>query len=247
MVVALCALFVALAGASYALTLPRDSVGPRQLRTHAVTSTKLGTGAVTARALRDGAVSGRKIRSGSVLTSDLGAGAVRTATLANAAVTAAKLAPRSVTAAKLDLPAVAVQAFSAVLPANEAGFRLVGVACPPGQRALGGGGGWVAGSSADAVGYGVVAGSRPTPPTRSTGASSSSPSASRPDELRRASDTGAGGRADAAPRTTSSSFTPTASVTPRHLGNVHAGGLRAPAPEWSGWLAPAMCPIPTRP
>jgi hypothetical protein len=39
MVVALCALFVALAGASYALTLPLDSVGPRQLRTDAVTST----------------------------------------------------------------------------------------------------------------------------------------------------------------------------------------------------------------
>ena len=47
MAVALCALFVALGGASYALTIPRNSVGPNQLRTHAVTSTKLGTGAVT--------------------------------------------------------------------------------------------------------------------------------------------------------------------------------------------------------
>ena len=64
MAVALCALFVALGGASYALTLPRDSVGPKQLRARAVTSTKLGTGAVTARALRGGAVSGRKIASG---------------------------------------------------------------------------------------------------------------------------------------------------------------------------------------
>jgi hypothetical protein len=52
MAVAVCALFVALGGASYALTLPRDSVGPRQLRARAVTSTKLGTGAVTARAPR---------------------------------------------------------------------------------------------------------------------------------------------------------------------------------------------------
>jgi hypothetical protein len=93
---------------------------------------------------------------------------VRTATLANAAVTGAKLAPRSVTAAKLDLPTVTVQAFSAVLPANQAGFRLGGVACPPGQRALGAGGGWVARSSSDAVGYGVVAGSRPTPPAGGT-------------------------------------------------------------------------------
>jgi hypothetical protein len=30
MAVALCALFVALGGASYALTVPRDSVGPKQ-------------------------------------------------------------------------------------------------------------------------------------------------------------------------------------------------------------------------
>jgi hypothetical protein len=66
MAVALCALFVALGGASHALTLPRDSVGPKQLRARAVTSTKLGTGAVTARALRDGAVSGRKIAPGGV-------------------------------------------------------------------------------------------------------------------------------------------------------------------------------------
>jgi hypothetical protein len=87
MAVALCALFVALGGASYALTLPRDSVGPRQLRARAVTSTKLGTGAVTVRALRDGAVSGRKIASGSVRASDLGGGSVRTAALANGAVT----------------------------------------------------------------------------------------------------------------------------------------------------------------
>jgi hypothetical protein len=168
MAVAICALFVALGGASYALTLPRDSVGPKQLRSRAVTSTKLGTGAVTARALRDGAVSGRKIASGSVLASDLGGGSVRTAALANGAVTAAKLAPDSVTAAQLSLPVVSVQAFSAVLPANQPGFRLIGATCPPGLRVVGGGGGWVTGSSVDAVGFGVVAGSRPAPPTVGT-------------------------------------------------------------------------------
>jgi hypothetical protein len=168
MAVALCALFVALGGASYALTLPRDSVGPRQLRARAVTSTKLGTGAVTVRALRDGAVSGRKIASGSVLASDLGGGSVRTAALANGAVTEAKLAPNSVTAAQLSLPVVSVEAFSAVLPANEPGFRLIGATCAPGQRVVGGGGGWVTASSVDAVGFGVVAGGRPTPPTVGT-------------------------------------------------------------------------------
>ena len=64
MAVAVCALFVALGGASYALTLPRNSVGPRQLRARAVTSTKRGTGTVTARARRDGAVNGRASRRG---------------------------------------------------------------------------------------------------------------------------------------------------------------------------------------
>ena len=170
MAMALCALFVALGGASYALTLPRDSVGPRQLRTRAVTSTKLGTGAVTARAIRDGAISGRKIGSGSVHASDLAGGAVRTAALANGAVTGVKLAPNSVAAAQLTLPVVSVQAFSAVLPANQNGFRTVGATCPANHRVVGGGGGWVGGESTDAIGYGAVAGSRPTPPAAGTDA-----------------------------------------------------------------------------
>ena len=111
---------------------------------------------------------GRKIASGSVRASDLAGGSVRTAALANGAVTAAKLAPDSVTAAQLSLPMASVQAFSPVLPANEPGFRLIGATCPPGHRVVGGGGGWVSGSSVDAVGFGVVAGSRPTPPTAGT-------------------------------------------------------------------------------
>ena len=168
MAVAVCALFVALGGASYALTIPRNSVGPNQLRTHAVTSTKLGTGAVTARALRDGAISGRKIASGSVHAPDLAGGAVRTAALADGAVTGAKLAPDSVTATQLRLPVVSVEAFSAVLAANENGFRSVGATCPANHRVVGGGGGWVTAGSTDAIGYGSVAGSRPAPPTAGT-------------------------------------------------------------------------------
>lgn len=168
MAVALCSLFVALGGAAYAATIPRNSVGPDQLRARAVTSTKLGSGAVTTRAIRDGAVSGRKIRAASVLASDLGRAAVRTGALANGAVTGVKLAPDSVTAAQLSLPVVPVQEFSGVLPADQNGFRLVGATCPPGHRAVGGGGGWVTATSADAVGYGVVNGSRPTPPAVGT-------------------------------------------------------------------------------
>jgi hypothetical protein len=142
MAVALCALFVALGGASYALTVPRNSVGPNQLRTHAVTSTKLGSGAVTARAIRDGAVSGRKIGPGSV--------------------------HESVPAAQRSLPVVSVQDFSAVLPANQNGFRTAAATCPANHRVVGGGGGWVGADSTDAIGYGTVAGSRPTPPAAGT-------------------------------------------------------------------------------
>jgi hypothetical protein len=61
------ALFVALGGASYAaVSLPRDSVGTRQLREHAVTPSKLAFGSVDTRQLRDGSVEGSKLALGSV-------------------------------------------------------------------------------------------------------------------------------------------------------------------------------------
>ena len=65
---------------------------------------------------------------------------------------------------------VSVEAFSAVLPANQNGFRVVGATCPANHRAVGGGGGWVGAESTDAIGYGAPAGSRPTPPTAGTDA-----------------------------------------------------------------------------
>jgi hypothetical protein len=123
---------------------------------------------VTTRAIRDGAITGRKIGSGGVHASDLAGGSVRSAALANGAVTGAKLAPDSVSATQLSLPVVSVEAFSTVLPANQNGFRVVGATCPANHRAVGGGGGWVGAESTDAIGYGAVAGSRPTPPTAGT-------------------------------------------------------------------------------
>ena len=108
-----------------------------------MTSTKLGTGAVTTRAIRDGAISGRKIGSGGVHASDLAGGSVRSAALANGAVTGAKLAPDSVKPDTTQPPWVSVEVFSAVLPANQNGFRVVGATCPVNHRAVGGGGGWV--------------------------------------------------------------------------------------------------------
>src|SRR5215217_6867208 len=51
------AMFIAVGGTSYAaITLPRNSVGERQIKPRAVGSGKLKTGAVRSRAIRDGAI-----------------------------------------------------------------------------------------------------------------------------------------------------------------------------------------------
>src|SRR5689334_15108709 len=66
-VVATLALFVALGGGAYAAgVIPRNSVGPRQLRRNSVTSAKIKNGAVTTNKLKDGAVTGSKLAPGAV-------------------------------------------------------------------------------------------------------------------------------------------------------------------------------------
>ena len=61
------AVFVALGGASYAaVSLPRDSVGTRQLREHAVTHSKLAAGSVDTGQLRDDSVEASKLAPGGV-------------------------------------------------------------------------------------------------------------------------------------------------------------------------------------
>jgi hypothetical protein len=85
LVVAILALIVAMAGGAYAVTLPKKSVGPKQLKA--------------------GAVKTGKIRDGAVITSKLGDAAVTAPKLGDAAVTAPKLGTAAVIAAKLG-PAV---------------------------------------------------------------------------------------------------------------------------------------------
>jgi hypothetical protein len=66
-VMASVALFVALGGASYAaVSLPRDSVGTRQLREDAVTHSKLANGSVDTGQLQDRSVEASKLALGSV-------------------------------------------------------------------------------------------------------------------------------------------------------------------------------------
>jgi len=130
-VIATMALFIALGGVAVAAGLPRNSVGPKQLkrgavnaakiRKQAVTSAKLapksvingklgpnsvgpgniGNGAVTTAKLANGSVISATIKNGVVTTSKLNNEAVTTPKLANEAVTSGKLGKGSVTAAKL--------------------------------------------------------------------------------------------------------------------------------------------------
>jgi hypothetical protein len=58
-VMASVAVFLSMSGGAYALTIPRDSVGTRQLRERAVTRTKLATGAVASTQIRDGSLRAR--------------------------------------------------------------------------------------------------------------------------------------------------------------------------------------------
>lgn len=130
-VIATVALFVALGGAAVAAGLPKNSVGPKQLKKGAVTTKalrnkavtagkiapkavtagklganavlpgNLGNGIISTEKLGDGAVIAAKIRNGAVTTNKLNNGAVTTAKLGDGAVTSGKLADGAVNSAKL--------------------------------------------------------------------------------------------------------------------------------------------------
>ncbi|MEX2108364.1 MAG: hypothetical protein WD827_05715 [Solirubrobacterales bacterium] len=121
-VIASLALFVALGGVAVAAGLPRNSVGPKQLKRGAVTAVKLRNGAVTSVKIARGAVIPGKIGPNAVGTGNIGNGVITSAKLAkssvinatiangvvgtnklgNEVVTSAKLAKEAVTTDKLD-------------------------------------------------------------------------------------------------------------------------------------------------
>jgi hypothetical protein len=121
-VIATMALFIALGGVAVAAGLPRNSVGPKQLKRGAVTAAKIRKQAVNSAKLAPKSVIAGKLAENSVGPGNIGNGAVTTAKLAansviastikngvittnkldNEAVTTAKLGKESVTTAKLD-------------------------------------------------------------------------------------------------------------------------------------------------
>jgi hypothetical protein len=119
--IATIALFVALGGAAVAAGLPKNSVGPKQLKRGAVTAKALRKAAVTSPKLApksvtvgklgpssvlpgnivDGGVTTNKIATNAVIAKSIKNGVITTNKLANEAVTAAKLGKGSVTLSKL--------------------------------------------------------------------------------------------------------------------------------------------------
>jgi hypothetical protein len=115
-VIASIALFVALGGAAVAAGLPKNSVGPRQLKKGAVTAAKIRKGAVSAGKLAPksvvagklgpNAVTPGNIVNGGITTAKIGAGAVIASSIKNSVITTNKLNNDAVTTAKLAAGAV---------------------------------------------------------------------------------------------------------------------------------------------
>jgi hypothetical protein len=71
-VVSLVALFIALSGGAYALTLPRNSVGTKQLKKNAVASSKIRKGAVSSSKVKDHSLLAKDFRAGQLPTGATG-------------------------------------------------------------------------------------------------------------------------------------------------------------------------------
>jgi hypothetical protein len=75
-VMATIAVFLALGGTGYALSLPRNSVGTAQLKKNAVTGPKIKKNAVTTSKVRKNAIKGVKVKNGSLAAVDLKKGQI---------------------------------------------------------------------------------------------------------------------------------------------------------------------------
>lgn len=105
-VIATMALFLALGGVAVAAGLPRNSVGPKQLKRGAVTAAKIRKQAVTSAKLASKSVTNGKLGPNSVGPGNIGNGAVTTAKLAKGSVIAETIKNSVVTTNKLNNEAV---------------------------------------------------------------------------------------------------------------------------------------------
>jgi hypothetical protein len=123
LIVSMLALFIALGGTTYALSIPHNSVGTTQIRPFGVRNSDLGSAAVSSSKLHNSSVLSSKILDGQVQPQDLGTGVVR----------ASKLGPLSIRTASRTFGAP--QAGNNGKPVS----RPLEVRCAPGELAIGGG------------------------------------------------------------------------------------------------------------
>jgi len=105
-VIATMALFIALGGVAVAAGLPKNSVGPKQIKRGAVTAAKIRKQAVTSAKLAPQSVINGKLAANSVGPGNIGNGAVTTAKIGKAAVIAESIKNSVITTNKLNNEAV---------------------------------------------------------------------------------------------------------------------------------------------
>jgi hypothetical protein len=158
LVVALIALFVALGGTSYAaIKLPKNSVGPKQLKNNAVTGSKIKNGAVTAAKIN---TSGLTVPNATHATSADSATNATNATHATSATTATSATSATTAASLAGAHYVSSSAFT-----NGANSQNTGtVVCPAGTFVVGGGAFGSSGGEQQAINTSIpIASSSPVP------------------------------------------------------------------------------------
>jgi hypothetical protein len=105
-VIASLALFIALGGAAVAAGLPKNSVGPNQIKKGAITAKAIRKQAVTSGKIAPRAITAGKLGANAVLPGNLGNGIISASKIAAGAVTAEKIANNVVTTNKLNNKAV---------------------------------------------------------------------------------------------------------------------------------------------
>jgi len=137
--ISLLALFVALGGTAYAaVSLPKNSVGTKQLKKGAVRTNKIKNGAVGTAKIKNGAVTAGKIAGDAVTNEKVAADAITTEKIADNAVTQPKVAADSIGAAQFkDL---VVRTSNVSIPTGGSNYATAD--CLAGEQVIGGGTSW---------------------------------------------------------------------------------------------------------
>ncbi len=150
--ISLIALFVALSGTAYAaVTLPRNSVGARQIKKDAVRASEV----------KSGALAGAEVKDGAIGLLDLAANSVDASKVLDGSLGGADVAPGALLGGK-----VTVQSEQATVALADNTSASYDVHCPAGQSALAGG---ARGDATDSE-FTNVTSSRPIISTSSPGA-----------------------------------------------------------------------------